>query len=73
MDNFSNTFNKEPEFNCPACGVALSTEWVDNGFGAYSVQASPYNCECGWSEIGCKNCIKEKCFSWDKCKGKAVG
>ena len=73
MDNFLNIFNKEPKFNCPKCNNELHTDWVDNGFGAYSVQASPYGCEeCGWHETGCKECIKEKCFSWLKCKGKAV-
>jgi C4-type Zn-finger protein len=72
MDNFSNIFNKEPKFYCPVCGKELFTDWVDNGFGPYSVQVSPYVCECGWSEKGCDKCIKEKCFSWAKCKGKAV-
>lgn len=69
---FSSIFNAEPKFNCPECNKELHTEWVDNGFGRYSVQASPYVCECGWSEISCKECIKSKCFSWDKCRGKAL-
>ena len=30
-----------------------------------------FECHCGLSERGCKTCIKERCFSWDKCKGKA--
>lgn len=73
MDNFSNTFNKEPEFSCPKCGLPLRTEWVDNGFGPYSVQASPYGCgDCGWHETGCSECAQDKCFSWTKCKGRAI-
>lgn len=71
--DYSNVFNKEPEFNCPVCNAKLYTDWVDNGFGAYSVQASPYACEdCGWHEKGCDACIEEKCFSWLKCKGRAL-
>lgn len=59
QDNYSNTFNKEPKCN---------TDWVDNGFGAFSVQVSPYICEsCGWSR-----CIKERCFLWEKCRGRAL-
>lgn len=72
MKSISNTFTKEPVFNCPQCNAELHTDWVDNGFGPYSVQASPYGCECGWHETGCNECIKEKCFSWVKCQGKAV-
>lgn len=72
IDQYSNTFNKEPKFNCPVCGTSLQTDWVDNGFGPYSVQVSPYNCFCGWSEKGCDICIKERCFSWDKCQGRAL-
>jgi len=72
MNSIANTFNKEPVFNCPQCNSELYTDWVDNGFGPYSVQASPYGCECGWHETGCKECIKEKCFSWIKCQGRAV-
>lgn len=72
MNSISNTFITEPEFKCPSCGELLYTDWVDNGFGPYSVQASPYGCKCGWHEQGCKECIKEKCFSWDKCLGRAL-
>ena len=67
-----NLANKEPEFKCPKCETNLFTEWANNGFGTYAVQSSPYVCECGWSEKGCDKCIKDKCFSWDKCKGVAV-
>lgn len=70
---FSNIFNKEPEFHCPVCNEELHTDWVDNGFGPYSVQASPYGCEnCGWHETGCESCVKERCFSWGKCQGRAL-
>jgi hypothetical protein len=72
MNSIANTFNKEPVFNCPQCNAKLFTDWVDNGFGPYSVQASPYGCECGWHETGCKECIKERCFSWSKCQGHAL-
>ncbi len=73
MKDYSNTFNKEPKFNCPVCNTELYTDWVDNGFGRYSVQVSPYICEsCGWSETGCEKCIKDRCFSWEKCRGRAV-
>jgi hypothetical protein len=67
-----NLFNKEPEFYCPVCNTELFTDWVDNGFGRFAVQASPYVCECGWNERGCETCIKDKCFSWEKCQGRAV-
>lgn len=69
---YGNTFSKEPEYKCPSCGTQLHTDWVDNGFGPYSVQASPYGCECGWHETGCNECIKTRCFSWDKCQGRAL-
>lgn len=72
MKSIANTFTKEPVFNCPQCNEELYTDWVDNGFGPYSVQASPYGCECGWHETGCKECVKEKCFSWGKCQGRAL-
>jgi hypothetical protein len=72
MNSIANTCRVEPEFNCPSCGTELHTDWVDNGFGPYSVQASPYGCECGWHETGCKECIKEKCFSWVNCQGRAL-
>lgn len=72
MSDYYNIFNKEPEFSCPECGAELHTDWVDNGFGPYSIQASPYNCECGWSEKGCNECIGDRCFSWDRCSGKAL-
>lgn len=72
MDQYENTFIVEPVFFCPDCKQELHTDWVDNGFGEFSVQASPYGCDCGWHEKGCKECINEKCFSWLKCKGKAV-
>jgi len=73
LDKWANTFIKEPEFKCPNCKSELHTEWVDNGFGPYSVQASPYHCEeCGWSEIGCTSCGTVQCFSWNKCMGNAL-
>jgi hypothetical protein len=76
MDQWSNLFNKEPHIDCEKCGAKdLSTEWVDNGFGPYSVQASPYHCDaCGWVETGCPadECIKERCFSWSTCQGKSI-
>jgi hypothetical protein len=72
-DTFSNLFNKEPEFRCPQCNEKLYTDWVDNGFGSYSVQASPYVCEgCNWSERGCEVCIENHCFSWNRCQGRAL-
>lgn len=71
-EKYGNTFTKEPEFKCPSCDTKLHTDWVDNGFGPYSVQASPYGCECGWHETGCVECGKERCFSWIKCQGKAL-
>lgn len=64
--------DKEPEFLCPQCNTPLFTDWVDNGFGPYAVQASPYGCECGWHETGCQTCCKERCFSWGKCQGRAL-
>lgn len=72
MMSIASTCREEPVFNCPKCNEQLHTDWVDNGFGPYSVQASPYGCECGWHETGCKECIKEKCFSWEKCQGRAL-
>lgn len=74
LDIYSNVCNEEPVFKCPKCNTGLHTEWVDNGFGPYAVQASPYVCECGWVETGCpaESCIKEKCFSWLKCQGRAI-
>lgn len=72
MQSIANTCREEPVFHCPQCNEQLQTDWVDNGFGPYSVQASPYGCECGWHETGCKECIKEKCFSWVKCQGRAL-
>jgi hypothetical protein len=68
-----NYFDKEPEFNCPICNAPLQTDWVDNGFGPFAVQASPYACNvCNWSEKGCTECIYEKCFSWERCRGRAL-
>ena len=74
LDIYSNCFNKEPKFVCPKCNTELHTDWVDNGFGAYAVQVSPYVCECGWVETGCpaESCIREKCFSWKSCQGRAI-
>lgn len=73
IDSFSNTFSSEPVFHCPGCNVQLHTEFVDNGFGPYSIQASPYHCEaCGWSETGCDKCIMQKCYSWGSCQGRAL-
>ena len=75
LDAWSNIFNKEPVFHCPKCGTQLHTDYVDNGFGPYSVQVSPYYCEpCEWVEGGCPadKCIREKCFSWEVCGGKAI-
>lgn len=65
-------FDVEPIIRCKACGAELRTDWVDIGFGPYSSQASPYVCECGWSETRCVECIPEKCHSWSKCKGLAA-
>jgi hypothetical protein len=52
MENqFENLFITEPIFLCPICQENLYTDWVDNGFGPYSVQASPYGCnKCDWHE-----------------------
>jgi hypothetical protein len=42
-------FMKEPTETCPDCGATCHAEFVDNGFGPYAVQASPFHCEeCGW-------------------------
>lgn len=45
-------FNKEPDRpKCPKCEHEMEAEFVDNGFGPYSIQASPYHCfECGYTE-----------------------
>lgn len=44
-------FTKEPVEHCPNCENRVHAEFVDNGFGPYSVQAGPYHCDnCGWSE-----------------------
>lgn len=75
MKDFSNTFSTEPTINCPKCNSILHTDFVDNGFGPYAVQVSPYYCEsCNWVETGCPadSCIKEQCFSWEKCQGKSL-
>lgn len=73
---FESIFTVEPHIDCEKCGAKdLCTDWVDNGFGPYSVQVSPYHCEkCGWVETGCPadKCIKEQCFSWEKCLGKSI-
>lgn len=72
-DYYSDLFYKEPKFNCPCCGEELHTDWVDIGFGPYSERVSPYGCDaCGWHEVGCKECLSEKCFSWEKCRGRAL-
>ncbi len=70
----SSRFYSEPTFTCPKCGLELHTEWVDNGFGPFAVQASPYVCEeCGWVEGGCPaNECSEQCFSWIKCRGRSI-
>lgn len=62
----------EPNFNCPSCNSELHTNWVDNGFGPFAVQVSPYICDCGWSEKGCKECIEDKCSAWSTCQGRAL-
>lgn len=74
IQDFSNTFNTEPIKQCPVCGEDIHAEWVDNGFGPYSVQVSPFHCYCGYVEGGCpaEKCIKEKCFSWNVCQGKSI-
>tara|TARA_B100000941_G_C28112403_1_gene353955 strand:- start:269 stop:433 length:165 start_codon:yes stop_codon:yes gene_type:complete len=42
---------EEPEVYCPECGGRAEAEFVDNGFGPYAVQVSPYHCStCGWLE-----------------------
>jgi len=73
--DYSNLFYKKPVRLCDVCGEEAEAEFVDNGFGPYSVQAGPYNCfRCGWVETGCpaEKCIKERCFSWDVCQGKSI-
>lgn len=46
-----NLFNTEPEEQCLDCGQFMYTEWIDNGFGPFSVQVEPYHCtECGWDQ-----------------------
>lgn len=75
MNNWESTFVKEPVFHCPLCNDQLHTEFVDNGFGPYAVQVSPYYCEpCKWVEGGCpaEKCIREKCFSWETCRGESI-
>lgn len=40
---------QEPSEECPVCRSRATAEFVDNGFGPYAVQASPFHCEnCGW-------------------------
>lgn len=42
-------FTKEPTMACPYCKEIVYADWVDNGFGPYSVQTSPFHCDnCGW-------------------------
>jgi hypothetical protein len=70
-----NYFGKEPIFDCPICKTALHTDWVDNGFGPYAIQASPYHCEdCNWIETSCPQevCIEARCISWETCQGRAI-
>lgn len=39
----------EPTMQCPECNETCHADFVDNGFGPYAVQASPFHCEnCGW-------------------------
>lgn len=53
MNDFSSTFCVEPIEKCPFCGTDCHADFVDNGFGPYSVQCGPYFCEeCGASEMG---------------------
>lgn len=68
-------FNEEPKEQCPLCHDEARAIFVDNGFGPYSVQAGPYECTtCNWVEDGCKQdvCIKEKCISWEVCRGGQI-
>jgi MinD superfamily P-loop ATPase len=68
-------FSKEPTMKCERCSEVAHAEWVDIGFGPYSQQVGPFYCEaCNWVETGCpqNECIKEKCFSWNICQGRAI-
>jgi hypothetical protein len=72
----SSSFYNEPTETCPKCGGVCHSEWVDVGFGPYSAQVGPYICgSCGHVCGGCaqESCIKEKCISFDKCKGESLG
>lgn len=72
---FKAPFNVEPIAYCPVCSERVYAEYVDTGFGPYSVQADPYHCgACGWIETGCPadKCIEGKCHSWEICQGRAI-
>src|SRR5262245_19012502 len=43
-------FTTKPVFLCSECGEQSHGEFVDNGFGPYSLQAEPYHCDYGWVE-----------------------
>ncbi len=61
-----------PEVFCPICDSAVYAEFVDNGFGPYAVQVSPYHCEnCNWIEGGCISDDCDRCICIDTCQGRA--
>lgn len=42
---------EKPSAPCPRCKTEMEADFVDNGFGPYAVQASPYHCpKCGYNE-----------------------
>lgn len=42
---------QKPVEQCPHCQMEMDAEFIDNGFGPYAVQASPWRCpECGYNE-----------------------
>lgn len=41
---------------CPKCGETMYSEGIKNGIGYYH---PPFNCECGWSECGYKDKVRE--------------
>lgn len=57
---------------CPICNNKAYAEFVDVGVGLR--QVTPYHCACGWVEGGCgvDECEKERCISWDYCKGESL-
>jgi len=68
-------FKEEPERYCPICRNRVFAKFEDNGFGPYSMQMEPYICDkCNWVAGGCtqKECIKERCKSYERCKGQSL-